>query len=386
MSSPRVLVVSGSAGHGHTMAGEAVAQALRTRHAGIVVQHVDAVAEMWNSYKHIYRWAYLRLVDRNPALWRALYNSTNERTTAIGHALTLMAGGPFVRMVKNWRPNTVVCTHFLAPELLAGALRRNKIQCELQAVVTDHDAHRVWYYPEVSRYYVASELVKARLALTYGVPEENLYVTGIPVRQEFARPVDPLHARLTYGLDPSRPTVLFVSGGFAAGPMGRAIVGLWQERRDVQVIAVCGRNERLRRRIARLARPAGAVLHALGFVDDVRELMEAADIVVAKSGGVTVSECMAVGRPLVISAAIPGQEERNAHAVVEAGAGYWAPTPEEVRWRVARLLANPDRLRSVAERAAAFGRPQAAAAVADHIAAGLPRQDGVPGPRFHGAL
>lgn len=368
------------------MAGEAVTEALRTRHPRIVVQHVDAVSKMWNSYKHVYRWAYLRLVDRNPSIWRALYNSTNERTTVIGHALTVLAGGPFLRMVERWRPDAVVCTHFLAPELLARALRQKKIQCDLQAVVTDHDAHRVWYYPEVSRYYVGSKIVKARLGLTFGVPEDHVHVTGIPVRPAFARPSDPSATRLTYGLDPNRPTVLFMSGGFAAGPMGRSIIGLWQERRDVQVIAVCGRNERLRRRIARLARPAGAVLHALGFVDDVRDLMEAADVVVAKSGGVTVSECMAVGRPLVISAAIPGQEERNADAVVEAGAGYWAPTPEEVRWRIARLLAQPALLRAVGRRAAVFGRPQAAAEIADRIAAGLPREEGVLGPRFHGAL
>jgi len=386
VTSPRVLVVSGSAGHGHTMAGEAVAEALRARHPRVVVQHVDAVAQMWNSYKHVYRWAYLRLVDKNPALWRALYESTNRRTTAIGHALTVIAGGPLVRMVRRWKPHAVVCTHFLAPELLSRALRRNRLQCEVQAVVTDHDAHRVWYYPEVSRYYVASELVKARLSLTFSVPEERIDVTGIPVRSAFTAESDPLPTRLTYGLDPQRPTVLFLSGGFAVGPMAQAIIGLWRERRDIQVIAVCGRNERLRRRIARLPRPSGAALHALGFVEEVRDLMGVADVVVAKSGGITVSECMAVGKPIVMSAAIPGQEERNADAVVEAGAGYKALTPEEVRWRVARLLADPDLLRSVSERAAAFGRPEAAADIADRVASSLPQEEGVAGPRFHGAL
>lgn len=386
MSSPRVLVVSGSAGHGHTMAAAAVTDALRERHPHIVVEHVDAVAKMWSAYKHTYRWAYLRLVDRNPALWRHLYDSTDKRPTTIGHALTVLAGGPFLRFVQRWRPDVIVCTHFLAPELISRALRRGKLDCDVQAVVTDHDAHRIWYWPEISRYYVASELVQARLSLTYGVPDENISETGIPVRAPFARPCDPTRTRLAFGLDPNRPTVLFLSGGFAAGPMSRAIIGLWQERRDVQVIAVCGRNERLRRRVARLARPAGAVLHALGFVDEVRELMEVADVVVAKSGGITVSECMAVGRPLIISAAIPGQEERNADAIVEAGAGYWAPTPAEVRWRVARLLDEPDRLAAVTRKAAAFGRPAAAADIADGIAATLPQEGGVPGPRFHGAL
>jgi processive 1,2-diacylglycerol beta-glucosyltransferase len=368
------------------MAAHAIMQALRARHPGVVAEHIDAVAEMWTSYKHVYRWAYVRVVDRYPALWRSIYNSTNERSTALGHALTVLASGPFLKRVQDWRPDVVLCTHFLAPELLSRAMRRGALQCDLQAVVTDHDAHRIWYYPEVSRYFVGSEIVKARFALGYGVEEEAITVSGIPVREPFSRPVDPLPTRLSYALDPKRPTVLFLSGGFAAGPMARSMIGLWRDRRDVQIIAVCGRNERLRRRIARLPRPAGATLHALGFVDEVRELMEVADIVIAKSGGITTSECMAAGKPMVISAAIAGQEERNADAVVEAGAGFWAPTPEEVRWRVSRLLADPDLLRQTGQRAAAFGRPQAAADVADAVVASLPRQDGAStGPRFHGA-
>jgi processive 1,2-diacylglycerol beta-glucosyltransferase len=168
--------------------------------------------------------------------------------------------------------------------------------------------------------------------------------------------------------------------------MGRAIVGIWKERRDVQVIAVCGHNERLRRRIGALARPAGATLHALGFVDTVRELMAAADIVVAKSGGVTVSECMAAGKPLLISGSIPGQEERNADAVVEAGAGVRALTPEEVRWRVSRWLGDPARLAELGARARAFGRPDAANRVADHVAASIGAEETIRGPRFHGAV
>lgn len=385
-SIPRVLVVSGSAGHGHTMAGVAVTQALRSRHRQLEVAHIDAVGRMWTAYKHIYRWGYVQLVDKHPILWRGLYEITNRKTSAVTHALTVLAGRSFVRLCRRWRPQAIVCTHFLAPEILSRALRRGRLQSELHIVVTDHDTHRVWYWPEVTRYYVATDLVKARLAYTYGVPQARIAVTGIPVRAAFTSEPDPLPVRLTYGLDPNRPTLLFLSAGFAAGGMRRAILGVWRERRDVQVIAVCGRNGRLRRRVAALPRPEGATLHALGFVEDVRGLMAVADMVVAKSGGITVAECMAAGKPLVVSGSIPGQEERNADAVVEAGAAVRALTPEEVRWRVAGLLAEPARLRDLALAARAFGRPEAAGLVADAVAAAV-RTDEIPrGPRFHGAV
>jgi len=252
--------------------------------------------------------------------------------------------------------------------------------------VTDHDTHRLWYWPQVEHYYVSSELVKARMALTYGVPEDDITITGIPVREQFTRPQDAISARAGLGIDPARPTVLFLSGGFAAGPMLKSIQGVWLERRDAQVIAICGRNARLRRRVARLARPTGATLHALGFTENVAELMSIADFVVSKAGGISTSECMASGKPMVISGAIAGQEERNALAVVAAGAGVWAPTSQEVRWHAGRLLRDTDLRTEMAEQAHAFGRPEAAAEVADHVARSLRVEAPFRGPIYHGAV
>src|SRR5205814_1927593 len=143
----------------------------------------------------------------------------------------------------------------------------------------------------------------------FGVPADRIHVTGIPVGQAFGERRDVVSARARYGLDPGRPTVLFLSGGFAAGPVAKSILGIWADRPDAQVLAVCGTNERARRRLAALPRPAGGSLHAIGFTDEVPDLMAVADVVVSKSGGLSTSECMAAGKPMVVSAAIAGQEE-----------------------------------------------------------------------------
>jgi len=367
------------------MAADALADALAERQPGVEVRRADALLFMLTWFRHGYRRGYLRMVDQHPLLWRALYDVTDRHGSGIGHALTMLSGQGLQRMAVEFAPDVVVCTHFLAPEVLARAIRTGRLRAALQVVITDHDVHRMWVQPEVSHYYVASDLVRARLALRFGVPEGNVDVTGIPVRRAFSRPADRAGVLTRFGLDPSRPIVLYLSGGFSPGPMGRSIVGLWQERPDLQIVAVCGRNVRLRRRISRLDRPAGAVLRALGFVKEVRDLMAVSEVVIAKCGGMTVAECMAVGRPLVMSAAIPGQEERNAHAVLEAGAGVWAPTPEEIRWRVVRLLDDPDLHREMSGRARAFGRPHAADAIADRVAAALPEALARVGPHFHGA-
>ena len=384
-SAGRVLVVSGSAGHGHGKAGEAVTEALEERHPTLVVEHWDALLHVPRWYARIYRSGYLRLVDRHPLLWRHLYEKTDRQVSPLAHALTVLAGKRLVRDVLAWKPDLVLCTHFLAPEVLSRAVVGRRVPARLEIVVTDHDAHRNWWWPGVSHAYVASDVVGARFRMRYGMKPEDITVTGIPVRADFRRERDLEGVRARYGLDPRRPTVLFLSGGFVAGPLLPAVAGIWAQRPDVQVLAVCGKNERLRRRVERLDRPDGAVLHPLGFVPDVPDLMAVADIVVSKSGGISTSECMALGRPMLVSGHIAGQEERNADAVMAAGAGLRALSAEEICWRIGTWLENPGALAQVAARAKAFGRPDAAERIADEVALRVAPGPEPVGPRFHGA-
>lgn len=381
----RVLVISGSAGHGHVKAAEAVTTALERHPAGLTVEHWDCLDHMPRWYARTYRTGYLRLVDRHPVLWRLLYTASDAKTLALGHWLTKRAGGRFVRDVAAWKPDVVLCTHFLAPEILSVAIAQGRLATKLEIAVTDHDAHRSWAWPRVSHAYVSSELVAMRFRRRYGMAHDAVTVTGIPVREAFGRPRDLAGVRARYGLDPERPTVLFFSGGFVAGPLLAAVGGVLGERRDLQVLAVCGKNERLRRQVERLDRPEGAVLHALGFVPDVPDLMAVADLVVSKSGGLSTSEIMATGRPMLVSGHIAGQEERNADAVLAAGAGLRALSPEEIVWQIGRLLDDPTALAAMTERARAFGRPGAASAIADSVAARAASSSLPRGPRFHGA-
>jgi processive 1,2-diacylglycerol beta-glucosyltransferase len=381
---PRVLVVTATAGHGHARAARAVAAALRTRHPQLDVAEVDILAKMPRWFSSTYRAGYLWMVDRHPMLWRHFYETNETNPTALGHWLSIAAGKKFVRSAIAWKPDLIIATHFLAPELFGWAHRAGLTKIPIHVVVTDHDIHRIWWQPEVEEFYVTTDVVKARLSYRFGVPPARIHVTGIPIDAAFRDKRDPVAIRARFGLSAQRPTVLFLSGGFASGPVSTAILGIWQDRPDVQVIAVCGKNVRAQRRLADLPRPAGGTLHVLGFRDDVPDLMAIADLVVGKSGGLTMSEAMAMGKPLIVSHSIAGQEERNADAVLAAGAGVKAPTPEEVRWHVVRLVSKPDELRAMSLRAKAFGRPFAADDVADRVAERVGIQP-VVAPPAHGA-
>ncbi|MCC6694069.1 MAG: hypothetical protein IT365_00435 [Candidatus Hydrogenedentes bacterium] len=120
-------------------------------------------------------------------------------------------------------------------------------------------------------------------------------------------------------------------------------------------------------RLERAASKAPSHIIPFGFVDNMHELMAASDFAVAKSGGLTTSECLALGVPMVVFNPIPGQEERNAFHLIENGAGLWAHTAANMLYKVETLLGDPERLARMQANARRIGRPDAAYRIADAV-------------------
>jgi processive 1,2-diacylglycerol beta-glucosyltransferase len=106
---------------------------------------------------------------------------------------------------------------------------------------------------------------------------------------------------------------------------------------------------------------------AIGFTNEMHKMMAAADLVVTKPGGLTVSECLALGKPMLLISPIPGQEEHNAGFLMEEGAAWLAYDAIGLDYKVARLMADPPKLANMAARSRALGKPQAARAVLQHV-------------------
>jgi processive 1,2-diacylglycerol beta-glucosyltransferase len=221
--------------------------------------------------------------------------------------------------------------------------------------------------PTAETRHVGSAEVRAVLA-GRGIAAERIDVTGIPIARAFSGPHDRAAIRSRLELAEDRPVVLVTAGGAGVGAFADAVQAVL-ECGDVQVIAVAGRNEALRRRLAAHPPPAGTALRVFGFTTAIDELMAASDLTVAKSGGLTTSECLAMGLPMVVREPIPGQEERNADYVAEVGAGVKAHGLDSLRFKVRSLLEDPARLARMRAAARAAGRPDAAVAIARTVLA-----------------
>jgi len=368
---PRVLLLSASSGAGHVRAAQALEKAFAAR-GDCVVEHIDTIQYVSKLFQRVYDKAYISMVRRAPELMGVLY----ERTDQPWHhprrrlAMDRLNTGPMIRLLKRVQPDLCVATHFLAAEIVAWLIAKRKLQSHNAIVVTDYDVHAMWLCRTVERYYVAIDEAAEYLG-RIGVPREILRVTGIPVDPLFAKPLDRAEARRTLGLDSAATVILVSAGGYGVGPVEQLVSGLLALRKPWQIVAIAGKAEKARKRLEDISKragklPSGALrLCAVGFTTEMDKYMASADLLVGKAGGLTTSEALARVLPMALIEPIPGQEERNADHLLEAGAAIRCNNLPAAPWKIAKLLDDAARLNRMREAARAMSRPLAAASIAE---------------------
>ena len=355
----RVLLVSASAGTGHFHAAEALKAALVEEERRTLVRHVDIldVGPAW--LRVAYGGGFELLASRAPRVWKELYYRTDGDTDAArwGPAAHRLLFRAFHRLATEEPWDLILATHFLPCQLAAGRPRVPPFAL----VVTDFTLHRFWAQRRVGRYFVATDDlagdVRARM------PGTRVDATGIPVHPKFETTLSSGSARMALGLDPHAPVALVMGGGLGIGVANATRAAAAANVPGLQVVAVTGSGEGARAKLAPLALSNPRV-RVLGRVERVQDYMAAADVVVTKPGGLTTSEALAVGRPLILSRAIPGQEEGNAAEMRRLGAALYAPGGDDVKTSLERLFGEPGLLLRIATEARALGRPGSASTIA----------------------
>ena len=225
--------------------------------------------------------------------------------------------------------------------------------------MTNYDIHRFWIHERMTGYFAGSEEVAYRM-VDRGIPEDRVHVTGIPIMPAFSAELSREECARELGVRPDRLTILMMSGGQGLGGVRELAERLLGIEGDFQLFVLAGRNEKLLAGLRELAARHAGQLFPMGFTNTVERVMAASDLAVTKPGGLTTSECLAVGLPMIIVSPIPGQEERNADYLLEGGAALKAYDGAGLELRVRRLLKDPSRLVALREASRAMGHPHAA--------------------------
>ena len=361
----RVLLLSASSGAGHIRAAQAIERAVIELGAAREVRHVDTLEYTTKVFRNLYSRAYIDMVNKAPDVLGWLYDQMdkpwkNERRRL---AFDKLNTRPFVRFLKDYRPDITICTHFLPAEIISWLKAKRRLDTRQAIVVTDFDVHAMWLVHHFERYFVALEETRAHLQ-KLGIPSAKITASGIPIDPVFASPKDKFEMRRKHGLLQDVPAILISAGGFGVGRVAQIVDSLLEVKHPTQVVAICGRNPDLKQNIekqaARISTAGNVSIKAVGFTTEIDEYMAAADLLLGKPGGLTSSEALARGLAFVIVNPIPGQEERNADHLLEQGAAIRCNNLPVLAYKIDCLFDDPLRLERMQSAARQMARPAAA--------------------------
>lgn len=362
----RVLILSAGVGSGHNSAAAAVEQACAGRPDVSEVEVLDVLQASTSLYRDVLGKGYFVLVEETPWLVELGYDLSDAPFRRRGplDPWTRANAMPVVSMIKRFRPTAIICTHFLPAQLLASLILRGSVDARTAIVTTDYDFQGLWLTSAFHALFLARE--EGRVQLTaLGLPTDRVVASGIPIAAQPSVPAE---------RDPAAPPMLLVSAGASGGDYALAVVRQTLHLRSpFTATIVCGRNEALRRSIEDLIPTGDDRFTVLGFTDEMPQLLRRADLFIGKPGGLSASECMAAGLPMVLVNPIPGQEVRNGDYLMEQGAAVRCNTATTIGWKIDQILQEPGRLLRMQAAAQRVGRPGAARDVVDGLLDGCAR-------------
>ena len=371
----RILIATATAGGGHLAAAAALAEAWHSLRPGDEIKTVDLIEFFSPLHRKIHSDGYVKLVEHAPEIWGMVFGKTDNPRVArrlhnIKRVFPSKSRAKFVAFVEEYAPDAVVCTHYAALDILGGMRPQTEGRAKTKgrrphvtSVVTDFEAHALWMEPCVDLYCVAAEETRARI-VARGVKPDQVVATGIPISSKFSSCPVAKEVRKRIGLRDDQPVLLVLGGGFGMGPVAEILMELDKVPTLFQTLVVTGRNEELRRSLAVYDRRHPT--HVLGYAGNMHELMSVADLILTKPGGLTTSEALAMGKPLLIINPIPGQEAANSDFLLERGAAAKVNRVEDLPYRLGQLLGLP-KLEQMASAAKSLGRPLAARTICEEV-------------------
>jgi processive 1,2-diacylglycerol beta-glucosyltransferase len=318
----RVLVISGSVGAGHDGAADELVS--RLAKAGIAADRRDYLDALPRACRFILRDGYRLSVGYWPAFFDWLF--ANLERTGWVRWVALWLCRVAQRDVLRWvgDHDVVVSTYMLSSQTLGQLKEAGQINATLVTFLTDPAVHRTWVHRAVDHHVTVTEATARMGQLVYQTP---MQAVGGLVSPKFADPVDPARRqalRTELGLSPDGLVVLLATGSLGMGDVPNVVRSITSSGVG-EVVVLCGRNDRLRKQLS--AQP-GVV--ALGWRDDVPELMAAADVLVHNAGGLSLTEALTAGLPAVTYRPIPGHGIANSQVLADAGLAPWPKDDAEL--------------------------------------------------------
>lgn len=337
----KILIFSEAFGSGHTKAAEAIVQAISLQEPSVQTQIMEIGKRLHPIRSELIFSVYKKIITTCPYFWKIMYQT--HRNEPIPDWLQLMIYQFFHRNMEKVlgqiKPDLVICTHPFSSSSLS-RIKKMGYPIRMCTVITDFHVHRVWVQPEVDLYIVSNEEACLQL-LHFGVAKHRIAVTGIPIQSNFWTKVNKQQAKEKLNLK-NFPTVMVMGGGLGLGGIKDLVHSLIKWKESIQLLICTGYNDALRTTLSTNIQFQHPHIVIMGFVDIIDQLLDAADLLITKPGGLTCFEALSKGVPMLLYKPIPGHEEDNCNHLIQHELAVRIHHQQEAdRW-IEKLLFVPD--------------------------------------------
>ena len=360
----KVLIFYAKYGGGHLSAARSIESCINENFKNIDVELIDFMEYASKEFNKITTRAYSEMAKKAPKTWGHLYWESQKGPLAhISTTSNKILSIKLKKLITEKGPDLIISTHPFSSQICGFLKKHNKINCKIATVITDFASHDQWlvYNNYIDYFFVACNEMENEL-YEKGITKNKVFVTGIPISNRFLFNYDKKTLFKDFNLSPNKKTILFFGGGeFGLGKnftleVFKAFV---EHSNDVQIIAISGKNQKLKLAFQSivLEKHTEQNVQIFEYTNKVPELMSISDLVVTKPGGLTSSESLASGLPIVIINPIPGQEEENAEYLVKNHSALWIKKDDNINFIVNSLLLDTKKLDEMKRNAKLIAKP-----------------------------
>ena len=360
----KILFLYGSFGGGHLSAAKSLKEYIDEHYPETETKLVDCLEYVSKHINKVSVSTYEYIIKKAPSIWGKIYKSSEKGVFAkISKNVNKQISNKLKKCIIDFEPDLIVSTHPFASQMCSILKKSGKINCSICTVLTDFHIHKQWITnPEYVDYYFVSNFQMKEDMMSQGIGENKIFVSGIPVSERFLDEFNKEKICSEFKLNPEKPIALFFAGGahgVAKGQTFEVFRSLMKDFPELQVVAVAGKNEKVKKTFEECAKAFHRENNAciLPFTDKVPELMHIANFVITKPGGLTTTECFVSGLPMIVINPIAGHEEQNAEFLENVGVGIWLRKNDNIKETFDTLLSSPEKLNQMSKNALNLAKP-----------------------------
>lgn len=331
-----MILTSEYTGHGHKSITEALTEQF-SRHSEVKLNIIDGY-DLSGSIGLKIGKLYGTITRASKDIWKLIWDISIKHPYVIIDLIENSIQESFVKVLNTIEPDIIITTHPNYFSSILNILEHNNRSIPLYAIVADPvSITPLWSDARAHFTICPTEEAKAA-CMRFGVPESKIKVFGFPVRERFVKIID---SPDVLPLDQEKPLrCLIMSGGEGSGNMSRIAKNILNNFNS-SVKIICGRNKTLKKRmeLTMLDKYKGRI-EIFGFVTDIENIMAESDILFTRASPNAMMEAVMCNLPLVITGALPGQEEGNPAYIEKYNLGVVCTEPRRIKETVQNLLKN----------------------------------------------